>query len=79
MLFHGPRRYSYLFSTAATYKEVSMPVIKHYEAQHKVAEAGLRSLLQLLSLIRLPYQIDSSPSPEEVHTVAIAAVKRVLI
>jgi hypothetical protein len=23
-----------------------MPVIEHYEAQHKVAEVGLRSLLQ---------------------------------
>ncbi|KAJ6547282.1 UMP-CMP kinase [Mycena capillaripes] len=43
-----------------TYKETTMPVIKHYEALGKVAE------------------IDSSPSVEEVHQQAKAAVQKIL-
>jgi hypothetical protein len=59
-----------------------MPVIEHYEKQGKVAQVRLEyslSLACLIRLIRLIRQIDSSPSPEEVHKVAVAAVEKVLV
>jgi hypothetical protein len=56
-----------------------MPVIEHYEKQGKVAEVRLEYSLSLACLIRLLHQIDSSPTPKEVHTVAVAAVKKVLV
>ncbi|KAN0141377.1 UMP-CMP kinase [Lactarius tabidus] len=43
-----------------TYKETTMPVIKHYEKIGKVA------------------QVDSSPTEDEVHVAAVAAVTKVL-
>ncbi len=56
-----------------------MPVIEHYEKQDKVAQVRLEYSLSLACLIRVIRQIDSSPSPEEVHTVAVAAVEKVLL
>ncbi len=59
-----------------------MPVIEHYEKQGKVAEVRLEyfmSLACLILLILLIRQIDSSPTVQEVHKVAVAAVEKVLV
>ncbi len=56
-----------------------MPVIEHYEKQGKVAEVCMKSSLELRRLIRLIFQIDSSPAVEDVHTAAVAAVEKVLV
>lgn len=56
-----------------------MPVIEHYEKQGKVAEVLLKHSLSFACLIRLICQIDSTPTAVEVHTVAAAAVKKVLV
>ena len=56
-----------------------MPVIEHYEKQGKVAEVRLECSLSLARLILLIRQIDSSPTVEEVHKVAAAAVEKVLV
>ena len=67
------------FTHTATYKEATMPVIEHYEKQGKVAEVLLKHSLSFACLIRLICQIDSTPTAVEVHTVAAAAVKKVLV
>jgi hypothetical protein len=56
-----------------------MPVIEHYEKQGKVAEVRLEYSLSLVCLILLIRQIDSTPTVEEVHKVAVAAVEKVLV
>jgi hypothetical protein len=63
----------------ATYKETTMPVIEHYRKQGKVAEVRLEYSLSLACLILLIRQIDSTPTVEEVHKVAVAAVEKVLV
>jgi hypothetical protein len=56
-----------------------MPVIEHYGKQGKVAEVRLEYSLSLACLMLLIRQIDSSPSVQEVHSVASAAVEKVLV
>ncbi len=74
-----PYHFLNLFTHAVTYKETTMPVIEHYEKQGKVAEVCMKSSLELRRLIRLIFQIDSSPAVEDVHTAAVAAVEKVLV
>ena len=56
-----------------------MPVIEHYEKQGKVAEVRLEYSLSFACLIHLIRQIDSTPTAEEVHKVAVGAVEKVLV
>lgn len=74
-----PYHFLKLFTHTVTYKAATMPVIKHYEKLGKVAEVRLEYSLPLASLIRLIRQIDSTPSPEEVHKVGVAEVEKVMV
>jgi len=58
---------------------MTMPVIEHYEKQGKVAEVRLEYSLSFACLIHLIRQIDSTPTAEEVHKVAVGAVEKVLV
>ena len=68
-----------LFVHAVTYKETTMPVIKYYEKQGKVAEVHLEYSLAFTLSNALICQIDSSPAVDEVHIAAVAAVEKVLV
>ncbi|KAI9446854.1 UMP-CMP kinase [Lactarius indigo] len=62
----------------ATYKETTMPVIEHYEKSGKVAQVGSKFLQLSFLRIHAIWQVDSSPSVDEVHAAAVAAVAKVL-
>jgi hypothetical protein len=53
-------------------------VVEHHKRQGKVTKVSLRYSLQF-PLMHAPYQIESSPLVDEVHTMAVTAVEKVLI